>query len=189
MKLGLFKRRTCIHILTVSENSVLRRISYTTRKFSIERTWEIWRAEPRDKGTLLCVCFAHVMEKFAQTSAHNHSCELLHDAGLSFTAYSTDFYTCLANFIQCMEGRMKWVGHVARMGEMRNAYEISVGNLKGHTYNTLRISGLAKLSISFSRTVLHGVSSRRVFFFHRQWNCGLIFNNRLCDELATFSLK
>jgi hypothetical protein len=26
---------------------------------------------------------------------------------------------------------MKWVGHVAHMGEMSKAYNISVGNLKG----------------------------------------------------------
>jgi hypothetical protein len=26
--------------------------------------------------------------------------------------------------------RMRWAGHVARMGEMRNAYNIYVGNLK-----------------------------------------------------------
>jgi hypothetical protein len=25
-------------------------------------------------------------------------------------------------------GRMRWAGHVARMGEKRNAYRISVGN-------------------------------------------------------------
>jgi hypothetical protein len=27
--------------------------------------------------------------------------------------------------------RMRWAGHVARMGEKRNAYRILVGNLKG----------------------------------------------------------
>jgi len=27
--------------------------------------------------------------------------------------------------------RMRWAGHVARMGEMRNAYKIFVGKLEG----------------------------------------------------------
>jgi hypothetical protein len=29
--------------------------------------------------------------------------------------------------------RMRWAGHVARMGEMRNAYRILVGKEKDHT--------------------------------------------------------
>jgi hypothetical protein len=30
--------------------------------------------------------------------------------------------------------RMRWAGHVVHMGEVRNAYRILVGNLKGRVY-------------------------------------------------------
>jgi len=33
--------------------------------------------------------------------------------------------------------RMSWAGHVARMGDMRNAYTIFVGKLKGRDRKTL----------------------------------------------------
>jgi hypothetical protein len=36
-----------------------------------------------------------------------------------------------SNIVRMIKSRrMRWVGHVARMGEMRNAYNILVGNLK-----------------------------------------------------------
>jgi hypothetical protein len=31
------------------------------------------------------------------------------------------------NIIRVIKSRMRWAWHVARMGEMRNAYDISVG--------------------------------------------------------------
>jgi hypothetical protein len=38
------------------------------------------------------------------------------------------FLTLKGTFIN---GRMRWAGHVARMGEKRNAYRILVGNPEG----------------------------------------------------------
>jgi hypothetical protein len=39
------------------------------------------------------------------------------------------------NMIRMMKSRrMRWAGHVARMGEMRNAYTILVGNPEGRDH-------------------------------------------------------
>jgi hypothetical protein len=35
------------------------------------------------------------------------------------------------NIIRVIKSRMRWVGHVARMGETRNVYSIFVGKLEG----------------------------------------------------------
>jgi hypothetical protein len=37
------------------------------------------------------------------------------------------FITCMLQVLSGWSRRMSWVGHVARIGEMRNTYKISVG--------------------------------------------------------------
>jgi hypothetical protein len=44
------------------------------------------------------------------------------------------FMTCLPHpvLLGDQERRMRWAGHVARMGEMRNVYGVLVGKLEGN---------------------------------------------------------
>jgi hypothetical protein len=56
------------------------------------------------------------------------SCSILH------TVYRTPkSFVCFLNasIIDIKPRRMRWAGHMARMGEVRGAYNILVGNLKG----------------------------------------------------------
>jgi hypothetical protein len=41
-----------------------------------------------------------------------------------------NLYTSPNIIMMIKSRRMRWAGHVANMGKMRNAYNISVGNLK-----------------------------------------------------------
>jgi hypothetical protein len=38
------------------------------------------------------------------------------------------------NIIRVIKSRIRWAGHVARIGKMRIAYDILVANLKGRDY-------------------------------------------------------
>jgi len=41
-----------------------------------------------------------------------------------------DLY-CSPNIVQVTKSRMRWAGHVARMGERRSVYRVSVGKSEG----------------------------------------------------------
>jgi hypothetical protein len=55
----------------------------------------------------------------------------LHNEGLH------NLYASLNVISVITSRRMSWAGHVARMGDMRNAYTIFVGKLKGRDRKTL----------------------------------------------------
>jgi hypothetical protein len=43
-----------------------------------------------------------------------------------------DIYLSLPNTVRIMKLRMRWAGHVARIGEKRNAYRLLVGKPEGN---------------------------------------------------------
>jgi hypothetical protein len=45
-----------------------------------------------------------------------------------------NLYSSPAIIRQIKSQRMRWAGHVARMGEGRNVYRVSVGKLEGKSY-------------------------------------------------------
>jgi hypothetical protein len=55
---------------------------------------------------------------------------------------------------------MRWVGHVARMREMRNAYKIYFGNLKGRYHSEeVGVDGRTKIKKDLREEGLLGVGS------------------------------
>jgi hypothetical protein len=50
------------------------------------------------------------------------------------------------SIIRIIKSRMKWAGHVARMGEKRNAYRLLVGKPEGKNHGVM-LTGLVWLRI------------------------------------------
>jgi hypothetical protein len=57
--------------------------------------------------------------------------DALHDSMVGTVTFVGLSYKCIIRVIKSRS--MRWAGHVARMGEMKNAYDILVGKPEGKT--------------------------------------------------------
>jgi hypothetical protein len=103
-----------------------KKLNYTKLYFlSVSYGYETWSLTLRKENRLRLSEDTVLRRMFESKREEDKSCRKLHNDELHSLHYSP-------NFVKVIKSRrMRWAGHVARMGEGRNVYRILVGRPEG----------------------------------------------------------